>query len=61
MDEQKFRNEMYSAIKAQNRYVTESYLNLLSTRAVIANTHPLYRARYLEKYERMLNALSFYS
>ena len=43
MDEQIIRNEIYKEILSQNRYLTESYLNLLSTKAVIGLTHPLYR------------------
>ena len=52
MAEQQLRNAMYIEIKGMNKYLTDSYLNLLSTKAVIANTHPSYRERWQWLYDR---------
>ena len=52
MEEQALRNEMYREIKGHNKHLSVSYLNTLTTAGVVANTHPLYRARWQFECER---------
>ena len=54
MAEQILRNEMYREIHSHNKYLTEEYLNGLSTQAVIRNTHPLYRGKWQFKFDTLL-------
>jgi hypothetical protein len=50
---QELRNEMYIAIKIYNKYMTDSYLNNLSTKAVIGQTSPLYREKWQDKFDKL--------
>lgn len=50
---QELRNQMYTAIKSYNSLMTDSYLNGLSTKAVISQTHPIYRDEWQVKFDKI--------
>ena len=50
---EQLRKEMYKHIAAYNPYATESYLDGLSTQAVINYTHPLDRGNFQFRFDRL--------
>lgn len=53
MNEQKLRNKMASKISGYNKFLDASYINGLSTQAVINNTHPLSREKYQDAFDKL--------
>lgn len=48
-DEQSLRKDMYKAAKGMNKYITDEYMDNLSTQSIVGLTSPLYRAEWQRK------------